>query len=148
MYGVKWRKQYDLQRDIAEGYDCIVFCLDESKTQQQFAKDADLNEIVRRCGVKDGAVLPTSLYDNVDPRYYCDMSDVPDLRTALDRVGEAQVRFMALPAALRERFHNRPDKLYEFVSREENCDEAVRLGLLSRRKEPEAPPVPAKPASS
>ena len=44
--------------------------------------------------------------------------------------------FMALPAAVRERFNNDPAELVDFVSDVNNRSEAIDLGLI---------PPPAKP---
>lgn len=137
-----WRHQYDLDRDEGEGDLCVLISDVPSLTQQQFAQDADLNVLAKRFGVKDGSVLPAAV---VDPRYYGDVSEIPDLRTALDRVRDASDRFAALPAQLRARFHNRPDLLHEFVSKPENAEEAVRLGLLVKRQEASKPPAAVPP---
>lgn len=116
---------------------CAVF--EESKTVQSYAEDADINVLVRRFGVTDGAIPPAV----ADPRYYGDFSDAVDFRTSLDRVRDAQEHFERLPASLRERFLNDPLRLFEFVADERNADEAVELGLLRRSAPVVAPPAPA-----
>lgn len=128
----KWRTQYDEKRDALEGELAGKCCKGESLTQQQFTKEADINELVRRFGIDDQIVPPGAL----DPRYFGDVSDVPDLRTALDRVRNAEAAFMALPAELRLRFNNSAADLWDFVNNPKNDDEAVRLGLLKRAESP------------
>lgn len=145
--GLIFRTQYDWEADEREGLAAGCSCLgedglpQESKTQQSFQLEVDINEIVRRCGIKDHE-LPVA--PPIDPRFYGDVSDLPDLRTALDRVKDASDRFMALPAPLRARFHNRPALLYDFVMREENFEECCRLGLL-QAPSPPPPPTPPTP---
>lgn len=125
----RWRTQYDEKADTEAGNAAAVsFVGQESLTQQSFTKDADLNEIMRRfAGDPDAMPVPV-----LDPRYYGDFTDIPDLRTALDRTRDAVDRFNALPAALRARFHNRPELLHQFVMDPANADQAVELGLLKR----------------
>lgn len=99
-----------------------------SKTQQHFAKDADLNTIVKRYGITDGAIPPAA----ADARYYGDFSDAFDFRDALDRTRDAVAKFNALPAELRRIFENDPAYLHEWVSDPANIEQAVELGLLSK----------------
>lgn len=133
----KFRTQYegDEAAGKAAGFDCLDKdgLPQESLTQQSFAEQADINWIVQRCGVKDHE-LPVA--PPIDPKYYGDCTALPDLRQCLDVARDAQEKFMALPAALRARFHNRAELLWEFVSKEENWEKAVELGIL--RKEPAA----------
>lgn len=109
----------------------------ESIVQSQFAEDADINVLAKRFGLLGVPPAPP-----VDPRFYGDTDDIPDLRTALDRVRDATDHFMGLPAELRARFLNSPAVLYDFVNDSANADECVRLGLLKRV---EVPPVESAP---
>lgn len=133
----KWRHQYDTEADEREGAAAGLECEDESRTQQQFTEDCDINVIVRRFGLDKAPMLPAV----VDPAYYGDVSNIPDLRSVLDMALDARAKFMALPAKLRSRFDNQPGKMWDFLQDPENAEEAVRLGLLVR---PESPPQ-AKP---
>lgn len=137
----KFRTQYDTTEDILVGTFTAVECLDESQTIQD-APGANINELVQSFGVTDGGILPGT-QGNVDPRLYGDFTDVPDLRTALDRIRSAQQAFAALPAPMRTRFNNDPIALHEWVSDRRNTDEAVKLGLLARTPAPTPPPAPA-----
>lgn len=137
----QWRHAYDPVADAREGAAAATSCEDESLTQQQFAEDADINVLVKRFGLEK-VTLPV---EAIDPRYYGDFTDVPDLRTALDRVNEATNRFMDLPAQLRSKFDNNPAKLWHFVNDPDNGPEAVRLGLLKPLQD-ETRPTPAEPA--
>lgn len=99
-----------------------------SLTEQHHKDDVDLNVMVKRMGVTDGAIPPAA----IDPRHFGDFTEAADFRTALDRTREAQQRFSELPADLRARFNNDPVRLFEFVSDPNNDAESVKLGLLSR----------------
>lgn len=129
---IKWRHQYDRERDELEGELAATTFEADGLTHQSFAEDADINVLAKRFGL-DKATMPVA---PIDPRYYGDFSDVPDLRTALDLVRDAENRFMDLPAPLRAKFDNSPAKMWRFVNDPDNAHEAVRLGLL-RAPDPE-----------
>lgn len=129
-YVHRWRNVMDIAENERIGLSCATsFIGVESQAQIQFAADADINVLVKRFGIEDGSISKPAA---VDPRFYGDLSQVPDLRTVLDIARDAGERFMMLPAEVRLRFHNRPDLLHEFVSRPENLEESFKLGLLKR----------------
>lgn len=135
---VKWRKPYDVVRDAEEREATNIVCDDPSLTQQHFAIDADINVLVERFRM-DKTPLPVGV---VDPRYYGDVSEAPDLRTMLDRVRDATAHFNALPVKLRNRFDNSPAKLWSFIIDPANVDEAVSLGILVKPDESAGEPPP------
>lgn len=102
-------------------------CTDPSLAQQQFKDDVDINVLLERFKVT--GVMPQSV---VLPQYG-DFVGINDYRSALDAVRRAKDSFMDLPANVRARFDNDPQKLLEFVSDEKNRDEAERLGLVQAR---------------
>lgn len=131
-----FRKQYaDFDEKVKVRQATRVSTGTETPVQQQFKKDADINELVRRFGLL--GKLPPAVDD---PRYYGDVSDIFDLRTAMERMRDAQAKFMALPASVRKRFHDTPAELFDFLDDPSNRDEAVKLGLLN------PPPPPPEPA--
>lgn len=131
----EYRHQYDDKRDKEERIATAVECLDDSLTVQADAMDTDINVLMKRMGVKDGSMLPASL-GVIDPSFYGDFTEVPDLRTALDRTREAMDLFNGLPADIRKRFDHSAWKLHEFVNDPENYEEAIRMGLLHRNAKP------------
>lgn len=128
-----YRLLHDVEADEKAAAECMVANTEPTLTQQQFAEDADINVLARRFGL-DKVAIPAA---PLDPSFYGDFTEVPDLRTAMDLVNEATNRFMDLPAKLRERFDNNPAKLWHFVNDPENGPEAVRLGLLKQVQEPQ-----------
>lgn len=100
-----------------------------SLTQQQFAKEVDINEIVRRFGITgqmpDVVVMPHS----------GDFSDVPDFHTAMNLIRQAEEGFMQVPAEIRARFNNDPGQFMAFFEDEKNRDEAIKLGLVIKPPE-------------
>lgn len=140
-----WRRQDDaIEDEIARANTRITFD-DPSKTQQHFAKDADLNTIAKRYGITDGAIPPMAL----NPEYFGDFTDAGDFRDHLDRVKDALDRFNALPANLRSQFNNDPVQLHDWVMDPTNTDEAVTMGLLQKQsvtppKTPQRDPTTGK----
>lgn len=121
-----------------------------SKCKQSFRESCDINRIVARA--LSGKAVE---YFNKRPAGYADVSDVPDYRTALDRVIEARKVFDGLPAVVRKRFGNDPEEMVQFVRDEKNREEAEKLGLLKAKAESKvsgsgsepspSPSVPANP---
>lgn len=135
-----WREQYDDEADARErAATDIDFTDSPSKTQQHFTAEADLNVIMKRFGITDGAIPPAA----IDPKYFGDFSDVVDMQVALNRTRIANDNFNALPADLRRQFNNDPVQLFAWVSNPKNTEEAVKLGLLS--KEATAIAAPQEP---
>ena len=113
------------------GPECVVDCsCEESKVQQHFADQCDINRIVSQFE-RTGTVDHLS---NVAMRYE-DVSTVPQYREALDIVRAAELSFAALPGEVRSRFGNDPAQMLDFLQHPENVDEAVRLGLVVKPKE-------------
>lgn len=112
-------------------------CEDESLTKQSFVEDADINVLVKRFGL--GYEMPEELV----PPQYVDFAEVFDFQSAMNAVREAQEAFDAMPADVRSRFNNDPQRLLEFVEDGRNMEEAIRMGLAVRRVEErtEAPVV-------
>lgn len=127
-----WRHQFDAERDRVEREKTAISNHEPSKTIQSFREDTDINVLMKRFGVTDGAIPPAVL----DPRFYGDFSDVVDFRGALDATREAEERFRALPASIRNRFGNDPLQLWQFVNDEANAEESIKLGLLKRQPAP------------
>lgn len=122
-----WRHQYDQTRDEIEGDLAGTVNNEPSRTVQSFAPDADLNVIAKRFGING---IPTT---PIDPANFRDTTQDPDLRQVLEHQREAKDSFRALPEKLRKRFHNDPLEMWTFVNDPDNAEEAVRLGLLTRR---------------
>lgn len=99
-------------------------------TQQQFKDSCDINLILDRY-MKTGE-LPI----NHKVGRYLDLSELPDYQGALDTVMRAEAAFMDLPAKLRERFQNDPSQLLNFLNNPQNNDEAIQLGLIEPKTNP------------
>jgi phage internal scaffolding protein len=120
----KVRQQYVYDQDAAS-IESGLHCEDASLTQQHFADDCDINQILEKFNVT--GQLPTS---PISPRYG-DFSGITDYHTAINAVMAAEEEFESLPAQIRARFDNEPAQLIDFLSDEKNRDEAIKLGLVN-----------------
>ena len=117
------RTPYNYNTDAASN-ESGLRCEDASLTQQHQKDQADINYIIEQFNVT--GILPTG---PVSPQYG-DFSGISDYQSALNAVIDAQDEFMSLPANLRARFENDPSNLINFLSNEENRQEAIELGLI------------------
>lgn len=101
----------------------------DSKTQQQFAEEVDINTIVERFRVT-GEMPPAVNFPQPQ-----EFAETFDFQTAMNVIRQAQESFMELPAKARARFDNNPQKFMEFMNDAENQDEAIKLGLATRKPE-------------
>lgn len=116
--------------------------LSVSRTQQHYAKEADINNIMRRYS-KTGLLVDPSVVSSRVPRFG-DFSDIQDFQTISNRIREAENAFMALPSDVRSKFENDVSKVLDFVADEKNAEEARKLGLLPTLPKDEVPAVPAE----
>lgn len=124
-----WRHQYDPIRDELEAELVAIAFPDPSLTQQHFTKDADLNSIVKRYGITDGAIPPAA----IDPQFFGDFTNAPpDFRAVLDLSRDATNKFMALPAKIRTEFGNDPAIFHDWVTNPANKTEAIEMGLIAK----------------
>ena len=118
------RSPYNYNVDAASNESGLA-CRDASLTQQHQADQADINYIVDQFNVT--GILPTS---PISPQYG-DFTGVGDYQSAMNAVIGMQDEFMSLPANVRSRFENDPEQLLDFLSNEENREEAIKLGLIN-----------------
>lgn len=127
------RTPYNYDRDLASDLSSL-HCSDPTLTQQQFQEECDINTIVRRFGVTGEMPQQFEM-----PTMQDFTEAVNDYQTAMNMLIEARDSFMTLPAEVRAKFDNDPQKLMTFVEDKDNMEEARRLGLL---REPDAAPEP------
>lgn len=104
-----------------------------SLTRQEFADECDINKLMAQ--YEKTGILPSNVNNDV-PRYL-DVSDVPDLPSALNMLADATAAFMALPAITRREFDNDPVKFINFAENPENIEKMREWKL--------APPAPVEP---
>lgn len=117
-----------------------IECKDISLTQQHQKEEADINVIVKRFG------LTGQLPQNVRMPQYGDFTNIGSYQEALNSVMAAESAFMSMPADVRTRFDNDPEKFVAFCIDPANLEEAEKLGLTAPKKTPEAPTAPPEGA--
>lgn len=133
------RNPYNYDMNLA-GDESALECKDPTLAQQQFAEESDINFIANKFHLT--GEVPTVL--NL-PKYG-DFEGIFDFQSAQNSVRIALEQFMTLPAKLRTRFDNKPQKLLDFLENPENKEEAEFLGLTNKPQDPPQAP-PAGPAA-
>ena len=118
------RSPYNYNTDAASN-ESGLRCEDASLTQQHQKDQADINFIVEQFNVT--GILPAA---PVSPQFG-DFSGIGDYQSALNAIMAMEDEFMALPANVRARFENDPEKLLDFMSNDKNREEAIKLGLIN-----------------
>lgn len=98
-----------------------------SMTRQEFAKDADINNIISR--YRETGFLTDPTRPSSRTPMFGDFSNVQDYQSALEALNQADEDFMKLPARVRDRFSNNPQELIDFLQDPANLEEAISLGL-------------------
>lgn len=122
-----------------------------SKTHQSFKDECDINNIMGKYA-KGLAVT----HVNRGIPEFGDVSQFGQYSDALQILSHAQELFDALPSAARRRFDNDPQKMATFLANPKNAEEAIKLGLMEKRKpDPKqtditeaAPQAPTTPGTS
>ena len=99
-------------------------CTDESRTVQDFAKDCDINNIVKRAQ-RTGTIPVLQQGDLV-----FGVAPNESLQDTMNRYNEIREHFEGLPSELRLKFGNDPMSFAEYMADEANWAEARKLGLL------------------
>lgn len=97
---------------------------DPSLTNQDEKDDCDVNVIIEKA-MKGQTITHLSARTGV----YMDLSEVPDFEKSLNIIAKAKSAFAELPAHLREKFHNDPKIMMEYLADPRNNEEAIELGL-------------------
>lgn len=100
----------------------------EGLTKQAFKEQVNINSIMAK-------YRKTGMVEHLNSKapFYGDVSDIKSYEESLQVVMKAQALFAGLSAQIRERFANDPNRMIEFLSKEENLEEAVKLGLVVKR---------------
>ncbi|WP_167519421.1 hypothetical protein [Intestinirhabdus alba] len=95
-------------------------------TQQHFAQETDINQIVRRA-INTGDV---SVFTPADRSEFYDCTVYEDYQSSLHFLKEIEDDFSSLPSDIRRQFNDRADNYVRFMTDPANVGKAVELGLL------------------
>lgn len=99
-----------------------------SMADPSFEADTNVNNVMK----KHGGSMESAFQARRLQGAYADLSNIPDYQTMLKTVQHAQDTFNAMPADLRKKFDNDPQKLISFLSDPNNKNEAITLGLVNK----------------
>lgn len=108
-----------------------------SKVEQSHRVSCNINTIMAK--YRKTGLLPIK-----SQGMYGDYDGPADYLEALQLIQAAKDQFAALPSDIRKRFDNEPANFIGFMSDEANYEEAVQLGLVSRKQvmvTPEPQPI-------
>lgn len=127
------RHAYNYDHDAASVATGLI-CPEPTRTKQEFRDETDINTLLRRFSVT--GELPTG----VRMPTYGDFDIVMDFQSAANAIAQANEAFEQMPAEVRRRFDNDPERFVAFCSDRDNLAEARKLGLVPPE---ELPPKPA-----
>lgn len=141
----QWKQDYELISESEDGsrvtyrrkdgsIGVMTLNGEESMTQQQFKDECDINNIIKAHG-GDMRMLPPHVFVKSGRGVYGDFSDTKDFQQSLHTIMDAESAFMTLDAKIRAKFENDPQKLFQFLNKKENFNEAVSLGLIEKPNE-------------
>lgn len=97
-----------------------------SKTDQSLRDEVNVNSIMLKYH-QTGNITHIAKVKGT----YGDVSEVPDLKEALEQVKVADEAFMGLPSKIRARFNHSATNMLDFLRDSSNDEEAIKLGLKS-----------------
>lgn len=107
-----------------------LLCEDPSLAVQSSADEQDINKILERYALT--GQLPGQ------PQYeptYGDFTGIGDFHAAMNTVRAAEEAFMTQDALVRARFNNDPGAFLRFFQDPANQEEAIKLGLATRKED-------------
>lgn len=134
-----WKTPYNHDTD-AESLSTALTCRDPSKAQQQFAKDADINNILRK-------FMQTGQLTTVAGMAYQEEIDDRDLLDRMVTSWEVNEAWQKLTPEVRNVLRN-PETFTRYVDhclKSGEMDELVKLGLAVAQTPPEPPKPPSPP---
>lgn len=111
-----------------------------SRTQQHFAKSANINNIMKKYRTS-GLLTDPSIIPTRKPMFG-DFSNVGSFMEAQNLIIEVNNYFNSLPADVRMKFNNNIRELEAFIADPANAKEAQELGLFGKAEK--APVVPTE----
>lgn len=101
----------------------------KSMTQQQFKRECDINNVIKRY---DSTGVLSSVGQLVDKdAIFGDFSNIPDLHSAMTMIAAAEGAFQSLPSWIRKGCKNNPETWINLVMNPDSFDEAERRGYIT-----------------
>lgn len=116
-----------------------------SMTKQSEMDACDIHNVLKQFSP---AGLQQAIAESAARGQFAEVPDSLDYQEALNTVIAAETAFSALPAKVRERFNNSPERFLAFMGNPDNQDEMVALGLATDTRPPPPPPPPPPPVAA
>lgn len=121
---MKFRAAYGYDAKAASDDAANIGDYGDSMTIQSQAEDADINVMMKRMRITG------QMPENIRLPAYGDFTGISDYRSAIEAVRAADNDFLALPAEVRAKFDNDPQKLLAAVHTPGNEQMLKDLGLM------------------
>jgi phage internal scaffolding protein len=108
----------------------------ERRVKQSFVDECDINNILKQYSATGQL---KHIAGNAAQGAYMDLPDDVDYQVSQNVIIEANRAFASLPAKTRDRFGNDPGEFLAFMADPANQDEAIKLGLATRKVEAPEP---------
>lgn len=112
----------------------------ESMTQQHFAEEVDINNIVAKYNRSGIITHVRAAQEKFGP-----LPELSEYAVHLDKVAKAQQAFEMLPAELRNHFNNSIPGFFKYISEEKNFDQCVEWGIYEPKEPKVGTPTAAAP---
>ncbi|MGL5408551.1 MAG: hypothetical protein ACRDAP_07530, partial [Shewanella sp.] len=112
----------------------LVFS-EPSHTQQQYAQECDINQIVARA-MRGGDV---TVFSNAERGEYYDTTTAGDFTYAMQLMTEVRSDFESLPSNIRANFANDLETYVRFMSDPRNAQAQFDLGLIEAAEKVQSP---------
>ena len=125
--------QFNSQFSYETRQDHSFYCDETQMTVQEDATDCDILTIIKRYSPED--IVNSA---QLAKEQFADVSNISDYQTSLNFVMNAQERFLALPAEIRNKFDNDPQNLlHAFDNMDKYRADLEELGLVPKSSEPQ-----------
>jgi len=115
----------------------VTMPVGNTRAQKQFKEECDVNNIIAKYR-KTGSITHVR---NAEQGVYMDLTELPSLMEAQKVVIAAATAFESVPSHIRQRFSHDPQQFIDFLSDPKNNEEAIKLGLKTKKENPPPDPI-------
>lgn len=100
------------------------------RVKQSHVAECDINNILKQYS-QTGQIA--HINSRAKQGSYMDLPDESDFQTSMQIVKQGEAAFATLPSKVRDRFNNDPGQFLQFMADAGNVEEAIKLGLVTKR---------------
>lgn len=121
----------DIEQPLPKRPRVQIDCSQGGRTKQSHTESTDINAIMRK-HLKGGDL--THIAEGIAT--YGDFTKISSYQEAINQVEQAEREFGQLPAKVRDRVQNDPEKFLAFIANPDNLDECIELGIVEAKSVP------------